>query len=513
MLEEINSLLKNETWSLETLPPGRTTVKNKWVFRIKVKSDGTIERFKARLVAKGFTQSPGVDYTETFAPTARAESIRILLSIAGADGLILVQFDIKTAYLNSTIDEVIFMDLPIGFEEWFYKNFPGSRGKVCRILKGLYGLKQSARSWNTTFSAFLRAYSLLQSSADPCIFYSTTTPRLILALWVDDGLAMCQDKTLLSKMIAHLRTTFEITVGDADVYVGLHITRDIAARKLYIDQQRFTETILVKYGFQDSNTVSTPCDPHVPLSNPPAGDTDAIIPLFPYQEIVGSLLYLATHSRPDIAHAVSVVAQFASNFREIHCTAVKRILKYLRGTTDFALCYSGDSSDLHSLTAFSDADYAGDPTDRKSRSGSILFLNGGPVIWLSRKQPCTATSTTESEYVAASLTSKEVVWARRLLADLGFSQSSPTPLYSDNQSAIRLVQNPEFHKRTKHIDVLFHLIREFQARGEISVSYVPTRLQLADILTKALTPEIFHKLRSALNLSKKVFHQVGEFAR
>ena len=180
MLEEINSLLKNETWSLETLPPGRITVKNKWVFRIKVKSDGTIERFKACLVAKGFTQSPGVDYTETFAPTARAESIRILLSIAGADGLILVQFDIKTAYLNSTIREVIFMDLPFGFEEWFHKHFPASRGKVCRILKGLYGLKQSARSWNSIFSAFLKAYDLLQSATDPCVFFSTTTPRLIL---------------------------------------------------------------------------------------------------------------------------------------------------------------------------------------------------------------------------------------------------------------------------------------------------------------------------------------------
>ena len=511
MLEEINSLLKNETWPLETLPPGRTTVKNKWVFRIKVKSDGTIERFKARLVAKGFTQSPGVDYTETFAPTARAESIRILLSIAGADGLILVQFDIKTAYLNSTIHEVIFMDLPVGFEEWFHRHFPASRGKVCRILKGLYGLKQSARSWNSTFSAFLKAYDLLQSAADPCVFFSTTTPRLILALWVDDGLAMCQDKALLSKMIAHLQTTFEVTVGDADVYVGIHITRDFPARRIYIDQQRFTETILAKYGFQDAHTVSTPCDPHVSLSHPSAGDTDTHVPQFPYQEIVGSLLYLATHSRPDIAHAVSVVAQYASNFREIHCTAVKRILKYLRGTTDFALCYSRDSTTPHLFTAFTDADYAGDINDRKNMNGSLLFLNNGPVIWLSRKQPCTASSTTESEYVAASLTSKEVVWARRLLGDIGFSQSQPTPLYSDNQSAIRLVQNPEFHKRTKHIDVVFHLIREFQTRGDISVSYVPTRLQLADILTKALTPDVFHKLRSALNLTKKDFHQVGEF--
>jgi hypothetical protein len=148
-----------------------------------------------------------------------------------------------------------------------------------------------------------------------------------------------------------------------------------------------------------------------------------------------------------------------TNFREIHCTAVKRILKYLRGTTDYALCYSSDNTAPNSLVAYTDADYAGDLNDRKSRSGSILLLNNGPVIWLSRKQPCTATSTTESEYVAASLTSKEAVWARRLLADIGFNQQVPTPLYSDNQSAIRLVQNPEFHKRTKHIDVVFHLIR------------------------------------------------------
>jgi hypothetical protein len=139
-----------------------------------------------------------------------------------------------------------------------------------------------------------------------------------------------------------------------------------------------------------------------------------------------------------------------------------------------------------------------------------VFFYFGPVVWLSRKQPCTATSTTESEYVAASLTSKEVVWARRLLADIGFPQQVPTPLFSDNQSAIMLVQNPEFHKRTKHIDVVYHLIREFQERGDISILYVPTKLQLADILTKALTPDTFHKLRDALNLSKKVLHQVGD---
>lgn len=166
MMEEIESLLKNETWSFEALPPGRNSVKNKLVFRIKVKSNGTIERFKARLVAKGFTQTHGMDYTETFAPTARAESIRIILSIVGAEGLFMIQFDIKTAYLNSTIEEVIYMDLPVGFEDYFHKRFPGCRGKVCRILKGLYRLKQSARGWNKTFSDLLKEYALIQSAAN-----------------------------------------------------------------------------------------------------------------------------------------------------------------------------------------------------------------------------------------------------------------------------------------------------------------------------------------------------------
>ena len=159
-------------------------------------------------------------------------------------------------------------------------------------------------------------------------------------------------------------------------------------------------------------------------------------PIFPYQEIVGSLLYLATHSRPDIAYEVSTVAQYASNYREIHCTAAKRILRYLRGTSDLGLCFSSDSKPNQSLIAYADADYAGDLNDRKSRSGSVLIVNNGPVAWLSRKQLCTAGSTTESEYVAASLTSKEVVWTRRLLADFGYQQKHPTPLFSNNQSAI-----------------------------------------------------------------------------
>ena len=206
------------------------------------------------------------------------------------------------------------MVLPIGFKDYFYSGFSGCHGKVCRILKGLYGLKQSARGWNKIFFDFLKEYALIQSTVDPCIFYSTQAPRLILALWVDDGLVMCRDQSLLHKMISHLRTKFEVAVGDVDVYIGMHITRDLPNHRLFVDQQCFTETLLVKYGLHNVNIVSTPSDPHVHLNSPPPDDCDLTIPKFPYQEIVGSLLYLATHSRPNIAQVVSLVAQYATNF-------------------------------------------------------------------------------------------------------------------------------------------------------------------------------------------------------
>lgn len=179
-------------------------------------------------------------------------------------------------------------------------------------------------------------------------------------------------------MLNYLKKTFEITVGDADVYVGLHITLDRCQKSIYIDQQRFTETLFIKYGFQDANSVSTLADPHVHLSSLRSDDEEAF-PIFPYQEIVGSLLYLATYSRPDIAQAAATVSKFSSNFREIHCTAVKRILKYLKGTTDLALCYSA-SSNLNQLITYADAGYAGDLDDRKSRSGTVLILNNAPVL-------------------------------------------------------------------------------------------------------------------------------------
>ena len=222
-------------------------------------------------------------------------------------------------------------------------------------------------------------------------------------------------------MISYLKEHFEVTQGSTQYYVGLRITRDRFTRSLWIINRGTSCDMIQKYGYADSHPVSTPLDSNVHLQAP-LKDDDASIPHFPYQSIVGSLLYAATATRPDIYYAVTTVSKFSTNFREIHCTAVKRILKYLRGTSDFTICYSDRLRQII-LIAYADADYARDLDNRKSRSGCLMMLNHGPVAWLSRQQQCTTSSTTESEYIAACLTAKETVWARRLLHDMGFSQT------------------------------------------------------------------------------------------
>ena len=423
------------------------------------------------------------------------DSIRTLLALTVAKDSEMIQFDVKTAFLYGKLSEELYMNLPIGY------TIPNSAGKVCCLRKSLYGLKQASRVWNKKFTTFFKEHDLQQSTADPCIFFSDKDPRLITTIWVDDGLAICKSAQRLQAIIAYLKHHLDVTIGTDDMYIGLRIIRDRSKCLLFVDQQRFIESLLVKFGYADAHLVATPTDSNVQLQAP-RPDDDSLPPVFPYQELVGSLLYVQIATRPDITHAVSKVSQFSTNYRQIHCTVVSCIAKYLQGTSDFSLCYDG-SEGFNVIQTYADADYAYDLDDRKSHSGCIILLNKAPILWLSTKQLCIAISTIESKYIAASLASKETVWVQRLLANIGFAQRSPTLLLSDNQSAIRLL-NPEYYKRTKHIKIHYHMIREIQTRGEINAVYVPTDAQLADIFTKALTPEKFHRLQDGLNIVKKV---------
>ena len=339
------------------------------------------------------------------------------------------------------------------------------------------------------------------SDADPCAYYSSHNGQtIILLIYVDDGLICFSKGTNIDHILDTMDKAFSNTRGPAGCYVGLRITRRRETHELFLDQTHYLTKLVRKFGFLDAVPLSVPADPHTHLSflsSDPSTSTSTSP--FPYQTIVGCLQFACIGTRPDLSYAVSVAAKYCSNPSPAHCNALRRILKYLAGTLTLGLSFSGEDSSLP-LTAYCDADFAMDLDDRKSRSGFVLFVNHGPVFWASRKQASCASSTTEAEYLAASSTTKEIIWHRRLLTSLGKPPLSPTPLFTDNQSALRLIKNPEFHRRTKHIDVQYHVIREAYLADLLLPSFVSSQDQLADIFTKALPKDSFHRLRHLLGM-------------
>lgn len=335
------------------------------------------------------------------------------------------------------------MKQPIGYED--------GTSKVCRLLKSLYGLKQASRTWNTKFSKFLKAYELDVSAADPCVFVSNKNgKKLVLGLFIDDGIIAATDKEDITNLLAYLTKTFEIRVLTADYFLGFEIDQKQNG-SIFLSQKAYTKKILSKFNMFESNSVSTPAECN-----------NAVIPSdlslnYPFREAVGSLMYLSIGTRPDIAFAVGKVSRKLNKPTEADVLAVKRIFKYLKGTRDYGIIYEKNAE--FSLDCFSDSDYGGDPDTRRSTSGFVFIFGSGAISWSSQLQKCVTLSSTEAEYVAGAQAIKDLVWIRQLFSDLEIRIGS-TVLKMDKQSTIRLVKNPEFYKRTKHIDIMYHFIRE-----------------------------------------------------
>ena len=483
--------MKNETWVLATLPEGRTIVENRWIFSIKQGHKDVPTRYKARLVAKGYTQEYGVDYEETFAPVVKYSTIRTMLGLVAVHDLEILQLDVKTAFLYGELSEEIYMSQPEGFI------MPGHEDKVCRLKKCIYGLKQAPRVWNAKFNQFILDFDFVRSLADPCICYRRRGEEemTMMTIFVDDGLICCNEKKTMQVIIEHIKKHFEIRTMVADRFLGLEISRNRSKKELYVTQPRFIENLLKKFRMQNCSPKSIPADPHTRLTKEMSSKSEQEsmdMKKIQYKKAVGSLLDLTTTTRPDIAYAVGQVSQFSENPGNGHWNGVKRILAYLAGTSHFGIRYRKEHS--QHLLGFSDADFGGDMEKRRSTTGYVFLHCAGPIIWSSRKQTCTALSTTEAEFIAGCESSKEAIWIARLLKEIAKEDPIPVQLFCDNQSAIRLVKNPEFHQRTKHIDIKYHFIRDQQANGIIDATYVNTTNQLADIFTKPLEMSRFESL-------------------
>ena len=427
------------TFALVPPPRDRKPIGSKWVYRVKRTSSGEISRYKARLVAQGFAQKPGIDFTETFAPVAKTDSIQFLLAFAAAQNFEIHQVDVKSAFLNGKLEETIYMRQPKGFVA------KGKEDWVWQLHQTLYGLRQSGRVWYQKLRDSLLELGFKPSDADPCIFIRSRNSALsIVFTHVDDLGLICDSVNEVANLKGELTRYFPISnLGEVHHLLGIKITRDRDKRTIALSQERYILDLLRRYGYENLNPVRTPLDTSVrlsknmPLATTASGKDQQKYRDFPYQSIVGSLMHAAVMTRPGIAHAVQQVAQFMSEWQPAHCAAVKRILRYLRGTANYQLSF-GTTSDPK-VTAYCDADFANDPDTRKSISGFAFMFNGGCFSWSSKKQTSVSLSTAEAEYISAAHAAKSIAWLRTLLREVQLITNESIDLRVDNQSAIALI--------------------------------------------------------------------------
>ncbi|KAJ7961115.1 Retrovirus-related Pol polyprotein from transposon TNT 1-94 [Quillaja saponaria] len=441
--EEIIAIEKNDTWELVNLPKDHKAIGVKWVCKAKKNAKGEVEKYKVRPVAKGHAQKQGIDYVKVFAPIARLETIRLLISFAAHKHWKIYQLDVKYAFLHGFLEEEGYVEQPEGYV------IEGQEDKVLKLKKAFYGLKQAPRAWNNRIDKYFQ----------------------------ENGFVRCPHEYAL--------------------YVKAHEKVKQNDGGIFISQEGYAKDVLKKFQMLDSNSVNTPMECGVKLSKHDVGEK--VDPTL-FRSLVGSLGYL-TCTRPDILYAVGVVSRYMEFPTSTHMKTAKRILRYLRGTLDYGLFYS--SSHIINLVGYCDSDFAGDLDDRKSTTSFVFFMGNNAISWVSKKQPIVTLSTCEAKYVAATSCTCHAIWLRRLLKELQEPQKEPTQIFVDNKFALALAKNPVFHDRSNHIDTKYNFIRECIAKKEVEVKFVKSLDQVADIFTKPLKFEVFQGLRELLGVRKK----------
>lgn len=481
MEDELASLQEMGTWTLVPRETNMKVVKSKWVFRIKRGPTGKIDKFKARVVAVGCSQVQGVDYFETFSPVVKLTSLRILLALANEEGLFMRQLDVKTAYLHGKLEETVYMEQP-----------PGSKDTslVCKLHKSIYGLKQSGRTWYRTLDDVLRKQGYIRLESDRCVYVLRREKvKVILSVYVDDMIVFANTRQALKEAIDALGKFVELKdLGEPRYILGIEVNQDKDKRVLTLSQRKQIDELLKTFHMEDCAPVKTPMEPsHWKglIQSTKQEQTEVPRPDVPYQSLLGHLMYLVQGTRPDIAFATNFLSQFNTSFTTEHWKMAKRVLRYLKGTRDVALSFTSLGKNVF---GFSDASW-NELSGGRSRSGYVFVLAGGAVAWKSSKQNIVALSTCEAEYVALAEATREGKWIKMFLHELDYDTycSGGLLVNCDSQSAIKLIENPIHHQRSKHIALRYLYARNEIEEKEFKLQYVATDSMVADSLTKPVS--------------------------
>ena len=500
MRDEYRSLMKNGTWEVVPIPQGRNILSSKWVFVLKKNAQGEIVRYKARLVVRGFEQVYKVDYDNTWAPVVRHETLRLALLISMKMGYTVSQLDVKTAFLNGKLEEVIYMDVPSGFD--FLE--PATTGKRVSLwlLKSLYGLKQAPRCWNAEFHDCLVNDGFVRSQHDYGLYLKKVGEKVMfLTVYVDDILLL-GSKQFIDHTTAILKKRFEISdLGTVKYLLGIEIK--CKDNKVIYSQRKYINEILEKFNLEDSNAVATP---QVLGSEPePNSFEDTRIP---YRNLVGALQYLVAGTRPELGNVVRVLSKYLNCYGQAQWKMAKRVLRFLKGTAHYCLVHEYKQTGTVEVTAYSDADFANDKGDRKSITGYCVFVDGCLISSKSKKQSLVATSTTYAETIAANEGAKEVLWISSLLTEMGVKFGIPT-LFVDNSGAVAWTDHPGSHERTKHVETRYHALRGYVQDKKMVVKQVSTNEMVADVFTKPLPEEKMVQFMRELKVQPLLVHSNG----
>ncbi|CAI5527208.1 unnamed protein product [Closterium sp. Naga37s-1] len=497
---EMASWKSTGTYVDEVPPPGANIVSGMWIFRVK-RPPGSPPVFKARYVARGFSQREGVDFFQTFSPTPKMTTLRVLLHVAAQRDYELHSLDFSTAFLQGSLHEEIWLRRPPGFTE----SFPG--GTQWSLRRPVYGLRQAPREWHDTLRTTLAALGFAPSTADPSLFLrtDTTLPPFYVLVYVDDLVFATADTEALAHVKSELQKRHTCTdLGELTSYLGLRITRDRAQRTITLTQSHMVQQVLHRFRFTYSSPQSTPLPTGHSLSAPPSDES--VETSGPYPELVGCLMYLMTCTRPDLAYPLSILARYVAPGRhgKEHMDAAKRVLRYLCSTSGMGLVLGGRGPVV--LTGHADASWADDLATQRSSQGYTFSLGSGSVSWRSTRSSSVLSSSCEVEIYAGAMAAQELRWLTYLLTDLGEPPRSPPVLYLDNKAMIALCQEHRLEHRTKHIALRYFLARELQQRGQLRLAYVATRANTADVFTKALQPCDHQRFCTVLGLVPTVPH-------